>query len=57
MLPVITAEDMAMLRAGVRGEYLPVEGDAVRMCAVIGQFVRAQLEREFEALSFAESLG
>ena len=57
VLPVITAEDMAMLRAGVRGEYLPVEGDAARMCAVIGQFVRAQLERDFEALTFAENLG
>lgn len=57
MLPVITAEDMAMLRAGVRGEYLPVEGDAKRLCGIIGQFARVQLERDFEALSFAQSLG
>ena len=56
MLPVITAEDMAMLRASVNGEYLPVEGEAKRLCAIIGQFVRAQLERDFEALTFAESM-
>lgn len=56
LLPVITAADMAMLRESVRGEYLPVEGDAKRLCAIIGQFVRAQLEREFEALTFAESM-
>ena len=57
LLPVITAEDMAMLRRSVQGEYLPVEGDAKRLCAVIGQFVRARLEREFEALTFAETIG
>lgn len=56
LLPVITAEDMMMLRACVRGEYVPAKGDAKRLCAMIGQFVRAQLEREFEALTFAETL-
>ena len=55
-LPVITAQDMAMLRQCVAGEFVPVEGDARRLCAIIGQFVRVQLEREFEALSFAEKM-
>lgn len=56
MLPVITAEDMAQLRRCAAGEFAPAEGDAARLCAIIGQFVRVQLERDFEALSFAEKL-
>ncbi len=55
-LPVITAEDMRMLRACVKGEFVPLEGECARLCAIIGNFARAQLEREFEALTFAERM-
>ena len=55
-LPVITAGDMALLRACVTGEFAPVQGDCARLCALIGRFAREQLEREFEALTFAEKL-
>ena len=55
-LPVITAGDMALLRACVTGEFAPVQGNCARLCALIGRFAREQLEREFEALTFAEKL-
>ena len=54
--PVITAEDMKLLLGSVQGAYAPAEGDCVRLCRMIGQFVRYQLERDFEALTFAEQL-
>ena len=53
---VITAADMAMLRACVQGEFAPVPGDATRLFAIAAQFVRAQLERDFDALTFAQRL-
>lgn len=56
-MPVITAGDMAMLRACVQGEFAPVAGDAARLFSIAAQFVRAQLERDFDALSFAQRLG
>ncbi len=55
-LAVITAEDMAALRAASAGEFLPAEGDVKRLCRLVGEFVRAQMERDFEALTFAERL-
>lgn len=55
-LPVITAQDMAVLRACVQGDFQPAKGDVRRLCALAGQFVRVQLERDFEALTFAERL-
>ena len=56
-LPVITAADMAMLRACVQGAFAPVAGNAARLFAIAAQFVRAQLERDFDALTFAQRLG
>ena len=55
-LPVITAEDMAVLRACVQGPFAPAQGDVRRLCRIAGDFVRAQLERDFDALTLAESL-
>lgn len=55
-LPVITAQDMALLRACVEGEFAPVNGDVTHLCAMVTEFVRVQLERDFEALTFAEKL-
>ena len=55
-LPVITAGDMAVLRACVQGPFAPAQGDVRRLCRIAGDFVRAQLERDFDALTLAESL-
>ena len=55
-LPVITASDMAVLRACVQGPFAPAQGDVRRLCRIAGDFVRAQLERDFDALTLAESL-
>jgi DNA repair protein RecO (recombination protein O) len=55
-LPVITGEDMAALRSASAGAFVPSDGDAKRLCQLMGAFVRAQMERDFEALTFAEQL-
>ena len=55
-LPVITGEDMAMLRACLTGPFAPVSGRAQRLCRIAAGFVRAQLERDFDALRLAEDL-